>query len=601
MKEQNTAYRNTRADNTLPFACDEFERAKQQAHHRMLQNLIRLAAWEALPYPAITLGDRKQIQGMPMWLSRKVATWLCGGDEHDLFAPITVEDAELSSLSHWLAIWAAEGLDKEALTRFHGELLDSQTNEALALCFRDRWNSRLAKAVGDNGFWKGLRQLPEFRENPALFFEQWGAVGHPIHPTIKAKPGVSVAEVFRTAPEFRGRARLTVAAVGRDYCVLEGGDPQHYLAMFARYFPDQFTQWKTALGNKADACLPLPVHPVQLESRWARPLERGLLLPDKAPNIDSFASLSYRTVYPAGGADKPFIKLPVAMRMTSVQRTVSPRSCQMGPRVSRLLADIARRDNAIGQVFKSLPETWGLHLDAPADTAKHFSAIFRAPLTEVLATGETAVPVAALMAKTPARKSLAAHILTADRFGMDRLMPQFRVYVRQLLTGVLGLYLKYGITLEAHQQNSFLVVTADDTPNGFVIRDFGGVRIHPQSLREKGLELQFHSDPLIKAKQRHQCRQKLIHTLFICHLGALVSALTGDFSCPSAWLWRIVAEEATAVFEDCRPAMNVADHTEDLQQLLYKPWATKAFITMRLRDTGDDIWTQIPNPLSPFV
>ncbi len=584
----------------IPFTAAELSHAQQLAHKQTLEKVIRLCAWESLPHETRSFGQQEQVKSIAMWVARQVVSWTVQGDEFDLFASIQLNEPSLSQLSSWLELWEVEGIDRDSIKRFSVELANSIRNEAIAICFRERWNQQIQKEIGSQSFWQGLRGLETFVENPTLFFEQWGAIGHPIHPTIKAKQGVSAIDVFETAPEFRGRAQISIAAIKRDQCVLEGGEQDEYLDMLTCYFPELIERWQFAMGENAHEYLPLPVHPVQIESRWNKEIHPALYLPEAAPKINSHASLSYRTVYPEGGPSKPFIKLPVAMRMTSTQRTVSPRSSQMGPRVSKLLLEINARDNALQQSFTPLPETWGLHLDASAEVAKHFSVIFRSPLSEVLDSEEMAIPVAALAARTPDEKCLFSHILTDDAHDIGQLMPNFRSYVQHLINAALGLYLKYGITLEAHQQNSLLKLDSQGQIAGFIIRDFGGVRIHPDSLLKKGLKLAFHPDPLILAEDRSQCRQKLIHTLYICHIGALVSALSSDYSIPSSWLWRVIAEETKKVFNQCRPAMAPLDYVEDWQGFLQVPWQTKAFIRMRLKDTSEDIWTHIGNPLKPW-
>ena len=43
------------------------------------------------------------------------------------------------------------------------------------------------------------------------------------------------------------------------------------------------------------------------------------------------------------------MKLPISLRLTSVQRSLSPKSAQMGPRVSALLQEILARDGNSAQ------------------------------------------------------------------------------------------------------------------------------------------------------------------------------------------------------------------------------------------------------------
>jgi siderophore synthetase component len=48
--------------------------------------------------------------------------------------------------------------------------------------------------------------------------------------------------------------------------------------------------------------------------------------------------------------------------MTSALRTVSPRSCELGPRISQLIDDILIKENNFNQRFYALSEQLGIHL-----------------------------------------------------------------------------------------------------------------------------------------------------------------------------------------------------------------------------------------------
>jgi siderophore synthetase component len=66
--------------------------------------------------------------------------------------------------------------------------------------------------------------------------------------------------------------------------------------------------------------------------------------------------MSFRTVLPEGRCDAPMVKLAVSLRLTSVQRTVSPRSARMGPPIGHLPLAILEREPANQQILSSIPD-----------------------------------------------------------------------------------------------------------------------------------------------------------------------------------------------------------------------------------------------------
>lgn len=78
--------------------------------------------------------------------------------------------------------------------------------------------------------------------------------------------------------------------------------------------------------------------------------------------------MSFRSVAHPASRSAPMLKLPVSLRLTSVQRTALAR---MGPRVSHLLQQILAREPQLAAVLNVLPERYGVHYaPQPADAPK---------------------------------------------------------------------------------------------------------------------------------------------------------------------------------------------------------------------------------------
>lgn len=166
---------------------------------------------------------------------------------------------------------------------------------------------------------------------------------------------------------------------------------------------------------------------------------------------------------PEGPPDAPFIKLPIALWMTSEQRSLQAKSIHMGPRNSAVIAAILEREQGFHGRLAIYPEEVAYHYrhalrrdDAPG---KNLSVVFRAVTPAFAACeGQLHVPVAALFTALPesGRPFVTALVGAGDPEDF------FRDYARAVVSPVVAIYLLYGIGLEAHQQNTSVVFDAED-------------------------------------------------------------------------------------------------------------------------------------------
>jgi siderophore synthetase component len=502
------------------------------------------------------------------------------------------------------------GATPQDLQRLLTEVENSVLNDALCLDYRRGWTQRLKGRFGkgQQNFIAALRNSNE--PNPALLLEQWGALGHPWHPNYKTKLGLDTQEVVAMSPEFEPALEVPVAAIREDVATLAFSvDGVDYRQWFADAFPQIWRRWAAALGqlgHDAANWLPLPLHPYQLQraipDKFHEELSAGELLLLPGVVFPAAPTMSFRTVVPEGSADLPHVKLPVSLRLTSVERTVSPKSAVMGPRLTRLIRSILQKERGFRETLDAVGEDVGLHYIDPAgddDRARHLSVLFRANPMSKRTTGRFPLPVGALFAESPLNGRALATDLVSQSFGDHAQGAEafFQCYCAVALAAMLGPYLLYGIAFEAHQQNSFMMVDDQHRPVQLLVRDFGDLRIHGPTLRQAGMELAAYRAGHTLFETDEQVRDKLLHAFMLCHLGELALLLSRAYHHPETHFWEIVRTEAEKAFEQLRPRTDAQRWRSERQALLEADWPAKSFLRMRLADSAEDAVGRMPNPL----
>lgn len=502
----------------------------------------------------------------------------------------------------------------EDLGRLMLELDNSFDNDVLCLGYHRTWGHALATAMRPlhQHFLAALRHSDS--HNPSLLLEQWGTLGHPWHPTFKTKLGLSAEQVLALSPEFQPTLRVPLAALRATKAHVTFAEQESdadYGAWFASTFPICHQAWENALrhlGMDAAAWLPLPLHPYQAEQTvpqtFADEIAGGDLLLLADVFMDATPTMSFRTVVPEGAPTLPHLKLPVSLRLTSVQRTVSPKSTVMGPRLTRLLSSIIEHEHGFGGVLDIVREEIGVHYIDPNgndDRARHLAVLYRAnPMAKRTAT-HFPVPVGSLFAESPfSGRPLATELVAlAEGDHAQGAIGYFQHYARTVLTAALSAYLIYGIAFEAHQQNSFIMVDAQYRPVQLLVRDFGDLRVHGPTLRRAGLALDVYRAGYTVYEDDAPVRDKLLHAVMLCHLGELAMLLARTYAEPESAFWNVFRREVETVFDAVRPRTCPTRWSTERTALLEQDWPAKAFLRMRLQDTSDDVHGTMPNPLNP--
>nr|WP_245322649.1 IucA/IucC family protein [Bradyrhizobium valentinum] len=497
---------------------------------------------------------------------------------------------------------------------------NSMRNDVLARRHREHWSAELRGKIaeaGAQGFLAYLtKSLPPHRA--AMTLDQWGALeGHPFYPTWKAKPDLSPEDVAALSPEFGARVLVRIAAIRKEWSYVEKmPHVGSYSEWFSQHFPELWRDWAEGLskrGKSPEDWLPLPVHSWHLDNflrrEFASEITSGVFDPD-GPEVVTLPSMSFRTMLPDTQEPRPFIKLPVAIWMTSEPRCLDAKSIHMGPRLSTLISDILSKERDLYDGLEIFTEELGAILRHPVTGDEHpgrfLSVVYRN--SDALARNDGLLPVtvAALLTASPIDgRPLICELIARNGVESEAaVFTFFRTYVGTVIRPTLAMYLLYGIALEAHQQNSTILFDETGCPRKLLIRDFGDGRSFAPLFEERGHHLKpfirtgilpttFHDDISL-------VRSFVIDACFVCHLHEVALCLDEHYTLSGTSLWRILREEAEAVFDALRPRMlSDAFWLEEREAFLERPWPSHSVLRMHLERYRDRrVEYELPNPMA---
>ncbi|MFD5630190.1 IucA/IucC family protein [Streptomyces sp. NPDC127072] len=346
---------------------------------------------------------------------------------------------------------------------------------------------RTAVFIGDR------REHPTDEPDQFLAAEQALLLGHPLHPTPKSREGLSEAEARSYSPELRGSFPLHWMAVAPSVLATDSAWTERGRPVIAEHLTARLA------GNGLplpDGYAALPMHPWQLREVRHRPEAAALLdaglLQDLGPHGSAWhPTSSVRTLYRSGAP--AMLKLSLGLRITNSLRENLRKELHRGVEVHRLLrSGLSKQWRAVQPGFDIVRDPAWLGVDGPDGAPL--------PGLDVMIRHNPFGPtddvgcVAGLVSprphtrpsdarnqaedRAPARSRL-AEIVTrlAGRTGRPRgavATEWFLRYLEQVVRPVLWLDSEAGIALEAHQQNTLLLLDADGWPIGGRYRDNQG-------------------------------------------------------------------------------------------------------------------------------
>ncbi|WP_329174017.1 IucA/IucC family protein [Streptomyces sp. NBC_01477] len=330
------------------------------------------------------------------------------------------------------------------------------------------------------------RPGPADPELPFLDSEQALILGHPMHPAPKSREGLSDAESAVYSPETRGSFRLhwlavDAALLATDSAWTDRGRPTAAVDLISSLAgPGLARPEGTAL---------LPLHPWQARDIRHRPAVQALfdagLLHDLGPYGDAWhPTSSVRTVY---RHDAPaMLKLSLGVRITNSRRENLRKELLRGTEVHRLLrSGLAAQWRAVHPGFDIVRDPAWLAVDtADGEPVTGLDVVLR---HNPFGPGDPVHCIAGLTSPRPWPSDGAAPVLRsrlavlvgrlAQRTGRPApavATEWFLRYLDAVIRPLLWLDGETGIALEAHQQNTLVLLDADGWPCGGRYRDNQG-------------------------------------------------------------------------------------------------------------------------------
>ncbi|MFF2354243.1 IucA/IucC family protein [Kitasatospora sp. NPDC058115] len=315
-----------------------------------------------------------------------------------------------------------------------------------------------------------------------LAAEQSLLLGHPMHPTPKSRDGLGPAQSAAYSPELHGSFQLHWWAVDRELLAAGSAVAEDAERITARLLDDP--------GLLPPGTAALPLHPWQARELAHRPAVAALLaegrLHDLGPAGDPwYPTSSVRTVYRPG---TPWmLKLSLGLRITNSRRENLRKELHRGLEMHRLLeSGLGAEWRAVHPGFDIVRDPAWIGVDHPGlGDPGGLDTVLRA---QPFAPGDRAYCVAGLVAERPHTARAGTDAAVPSRLGdllrrlaarTGRPLPTvtaewFLRYLDAVVLPVLWLDGVGGIALEAHQQNSLVLLDAAGWPEGGRYRDNQG-------------------------------------------------------------------------------------------------------------------------------
>nr|WP_229925235.1 IucA/IucC family protein [Streptomyces longispororuber] len=336
-----------------------------------------------------------------------------------------------------------------------------------------------------------LAHRRDHRQDPPDLFltaEQSLLLGHPLHPTPKSREGLSDSESRLYSPELRGAFPLHWLAVAPSVLATDSAWTERGRAVPAGLLTARLAG---PGATPPDGHALLPVHPWQMRELQRRPEVTALLaaglLQDCGPHGELWhPTSSVRTLYRSGAP--AMLKLSLGLRITNSRRENLRKELHRGVEVHRLLrSGLAEQWHAAHPGFDIIRDpAWLAVTGADGAPVPGLDVMIR---HNPFGPTDDATCIAGLVSPRPPAqdggqdqppmRSRLAEIITrlAGRTGRPRgavAAEWFLRYLENVVRPVLWLDSEAGVALEAHQQNTVLLLDPDGWPSGGRYRDNQG-------------------------------------------------------------------------------------------------------------------------------
>ncbi|MFH4902762.1 IucA/IucC family protein [Staphylococcus cohnii] len=502
-------------------------------------------------------------------------------------------------------------LDNEASTQFYEDLNNSVTNMAIALSYQ-------AYTLENNK--KSLYDLIINSEDSYLSSEQFVIEGHPIHPGAKLRKGMTPETVINYSAEFGNAISLQFILIHKSIAKAQTYIEEENDLLFRMFEGLEAAVMNHVGRDQINQYYVMVVHPWQYDHILLQEYKVELNTKKVIP-IDYqqsyYAGLSFRTLMPKYPEKLPHIKLSTNVHITGEIRTLSEQTTINGPQVTRILNDIKQNDSLFKHInADTIDELAGIHFYNSLDEttirtkrSEQLGTLFRTNIYQLIKNDTTPIIPSALVTSTIYNdEPLIVSLI--KKYKEKNKLPTFEIaalswiqqYSQALIDITIPLYVKYGIALEAHLQNSIATFTEDGLLDTLYIRDFEGLRIDQMHLNKMGYSTaKFHEKSLILSDQPQTVFNKVFYSSIQNHLGELIVSITksSEHSNFETQLWQLIRDILIAKLKVIANDIDDQQRVENIKSILLAPKIDyKCVTTMRLTDEADYYtYIKVSNPL----
>jgi siderophore synthetase component len=499
--------------------------------------------------------------------------------------------------------------DNNQLNKFFEEVHNSHKNMIAVLTHVANTHKTLKSLFGNTDLITLTKNLPT--NTQAIFYEQWASQGHPFHPCIKVKYGLSDQELTAYCPEFSPIVTISLLAIHKSIATTElEKDNDDFSSKFNINFPELFSQFNhhlSLLSLNPDNFLPLFIHPWQekniLPTLFKTFIAQNKIIKIPKAQLAMRPSLSFRTV--CSSDNIPQIKLPTTVLCTGAIRTLSPNTIHNSPQVSRILRHILNNNHPELASLRILYDSTAIRIATGIpETDKQLGMMLRDNVESAVNPSEMPIITAALFSDTLKENTpLLIEIINMHYQNStttnSNIMSYFSELVNIILKPNLFLYAKYGIALEGHQQNSFIIFK-EYKPQAILMKDLGGVRIHAPTLNLSQQTIKPYPKSVTITDDICETRNKLFHAVYQSLLAEIIVLLTQHYEVSESLLWDIVKLQTIKYLHEINEQIEDTDFlNRETKALTQDDWPIKSFIAMRLNNTyANYIYSSTKNPMN---
>ncbi|ORZ18745.1 IucC family-domain-containing protein [Absidia repens] len=372
------------------------------------------------------------------------------------------------------------------------------------------------------------KMLPTL-ESSTVEWEQVILEGHATHPMHKARKSFAPMAPLHPEETNLETPKIRLLAIPKDNMQLRGdfetlSEPLVTIMLNKSTCEGNDEENATTLREKwADHVL-MPVHELQVIN-VQQLFPKAYVFPEAnhitVQSLTSIRSVAVPELFPGMS-----LKLCLGIKVSSALRTITPYSTYFGPGFSTGVVPHLTYDAKVLTIERELASAVYIHDDT--DIAKHCSCVLREAVEYDEDNEDTIVPCAALVEKIQRPDTditLVKHVWNLDT---DEKRVEFLDrYIDLALQAFLPPALKNGVAFEAHGQNTLARFDKKTgLLKGFVIRDFGGIKVHRETLiKTAGVDIDVLPDSCVVAETPDEVFKLLYHTLIHSHLQRLIRVL----------------------------------------------------------------------------